>query len=114
DNLQYVPVEIGQAYPALDAGHIQAADVFSTDGQLASGHYVLLKDPEAIFGFQNPAPVVDRKVLAAQGPAFAETLDAVSGKLTNRAMQHMNAAATLAKKSPADVARDFLTENQLI
>jgi osmoprotectant transport system substrate-binding protein len=111
---EFVPIEIGMAYKELDAGRIQAADVFSTDGQLASGDYVALSDPEAIFGFQNVAPVVDREVLADQGGAFADTLDAVSGKLTNKAMRRMNGAVSLEHRSAASVARAFLKRNALL
>lgn len=113
---RFVPLELdaGENYRALDSGHVEAADVFTTDAQLASGKYAVLKDPQAIFGFQNLAPVVDRKVLARQGRDFAETLDAVSGKLTNDAMQRMNAAVAIQGKSPAEVARAFLTQNSLL
>jgi len=113
---RYVPVEIeaGANYAALDRGTVDSADVFTTDAKLASGKYVVLKDPKAIFGFQNLAPVVDSKVLARQGRGFAETLDAVSGKLTNKVMQQMNAAVAIDGESPADVARAFLEKNSLL
>jgi osmoprotectant transport system substrate-binding protein len=115
-DLRFVPLEIdeGGNYQALDDGRVDAADVFTTDAQLISGRYVVLEDPEQIFGSQNLAPVVDRDVLHRQGRAFAETLDAVSGKLTNEAMQHMNAAVAIDKRSPADVARAFLRDNSLL
>jgi osmoprotectant transport system substrate-binding protein len=113
-NIRFVPLEIGDAYRALDEGRVEVADVFTTDGQLLSGRYVLLDDPKAIFGFQNVAPVVDKKVLAEQGPAFARTLNAVSAKLTNDAMRRMNAAVALDNKQPADVARTFLSQNALL
>jgi osmoprotectant transport system substrate-binding protein len=115
-NLTFEPLalEVGDNYKALDQGRVQAADVFTTDPQLLSGKYVVLKDPKAVFGFQNLAPVVDRKVLQTQGRAFAETLDAVSGVLTNDAMRKMNAAVAVDKRPAADVAREFLSENRLL
>jgi osmoprotectant transport system substrate-binding protein len=113
-NLTFKPLEIGDNYKALDEGRVQASDVFTTDPQLVSGKYVVLKDPRAVFGFQNLAPVVSRKVLRAQGRAFEETLDAVSGALTNEAMQKMNAAVAIDKRSPSDVAREFLSRNRLL
>jgi osmoprotectant transport system substrate-binding protein len=116
DNVKFVPLEIeaGANYEALDSGQVDAADVFTTDAQLASGKYVVLKDPAAVFGFQNLAPVVDSEVLREQGAGFAETLDAVSGKLTNEVMQHMNADVAIDGKEPADVAREFLQRNSLL
>ena len=113
-DVRFVPLEIGETYKALDQGRVDVADVFTTDGQLASGNYVVLDDPKAIFGFQNLAPVIDRRILKRQGPAFARTLDAVTAKLTNAVMRRMNAEVALRKRDPADVARDFLTANALI
>ena len=50
----------------------------------AGRQYVVLEDPKNVFGFQNVAPVVSQKVLDAEGPAFADTLNAVSAQLTTR------------------------------
>lgn len=112
--LQFKPLAIGLQYQALDQGKINAADVFTTDGQLAGGKYALLDDPKNIFGFQNVAMVVDKKVLAKEGPEFSKTIDAVSAKLTNEAMQKMNAAVVLDKNAPAAVAKQFLQANGLL
>jgi osmoprotectant transport system substrate-binding protein len=88
--------------------------VFTTEGQLTDrAKYALLTDPKGIFGFQNIVPVVSRKVLRAQGPAFAATLNAVSAKLTNNALRNMNAAVDLAHEKPAAVATRFLRQNGL-
>jgi len=75
-NPTFVPLAIGLQYKALDDGKIQAADVFTTDGALQGGKYKILKDPKFIFGFQNVSPIVSQKVLNAQGPDFADTLNA--------------------------------------
>ncbi len=112
--LTFKPLAIGLNYQALDKGRVQAADVFTTDGQLASGKYVVLEDPKAIFGFQNVAPVVSQKVLDEQGPEFAETLNAVSALLSNEAMQKMNSAAAVDKQKPEAIAQQFLEANGLL
>jgi osmoprotectant transport system substrate-binding protein len=115
DKLVYVPLTIERRYPSLDSGRIDVAAVFTTEGQLTNKRkYVLLTDPKGIFGFQNIVPVVSRKVLREQGPEFARTLNAVSAKLTNDALQSMNAAVDLRKQKPADVARRFLSQNGLL
>ena len=75
---------------------------------------MLLSDPKGIFGFQNIVPVLSNKVLSEQGPEFSRTLNAVSAKLTNDALQKMNAAVDLKKRKPADVARDFLRASGLL
>jgi osmoprotectant transport system substrate-binding protein len=113
--LRYVPLTIERRYPALDRGRIDVAAVFTTEGQLTQkSKYVLLTDPKGIFGFQNIVPVVSKKVLRAQGPAFEAVLNAVSAKLTNEALQGMNAAVDLQKQKPAAVARAFLQRNGLL
>lgn len=107
-DVDFAPLTIGLQYKALDDGQIDAADALTTDGQLQSGRYVVLKDPQHVFGFQNVTPVVSLAVLRAEGPAFAATLNAVSRALTTSAMQQLNAAVALDGKSPAGVARKFL------
>jgi osmoprotectant transport system substrate-binding protein len=112
--MKFKPLQIGLQYKALDSGRVDAADVFTTDGALQRGKYVVLKDPKFIFGFQNVAPVVSQKVLDKMGPEFAETLNAVSAKLTTEAIQRMNAAVDIDKRKPAAVAKAFLAANQLV
>jgi osmoprotectant transport system substrate-binding protein len=111
--IQFKPLTIGLPYQGLDNGKIQAADVFTTDGQLTSGKYAVLADPKNIFGFQNVALVVSKKVLDKEGPAFAQTIDNVSSKLTTEAVQAMNKAVVLDKQDPAAVAKQFLKANGL-
>ncbi|HEX6459904.1 MAG TPA: glycine betaine ABC transporter substrate-binding protein [Thermoleophilaceae bacterium] len=113
-NLVFKPRRIGTQYAALDSGSIDAADAFSTDGQLTStSKYVVLKDPKNMFGFQNEAPLVRQKVLDVEGPAFADTLNAVSATLTTSVMRQMNASVVLQGASPAAVADRFLRDHHL-
>jgi osmoprotectant transport system substrate-binding protein len=114
DNPTFVPLSIGLTYKALDSGQVQVSDVFTTDPQLTTGKYAVLADPKKIFGFQNVAPIVSKKVLAAEGPEFAATINKVSGLLTIPAIQKMNAAVALDEQSPSTVARDFLQANRLL
>jgi osmoprotectant transport system substrate-binding protein len=111
DNFTFKPLSIGLQYNALKNGKIDVAAVFTTDGQLQGGTYKVLDDTKGIFGYQNVAPVVSKKVLDAQGPEFADTINQVSALLTNEAMQKMNAAVDLDKQKPADVAKQFLQAN---
>jgi osmoprotectant transport system substrate-binding protein len=111
--LTVVPLPIGGLYPALDAGRVDLAAVFTTDGQLLHGGYTLLADPKGTFGFQNVTFVVRAPVLVAEGPAFAQTINAVSAKLSTQALRAMNAAVALGGQAPATVARQFLRANGL-
>jgi osmoprotectant transport system substrate-binding protein len=110
-NLQFVPLAAGgPIFAALDSGRVQVGDVFSTDPQLLSGKskYAVLSDPKKIFGYQNLAPVVNKAVLKREGPAFAQTLNAVSSRLTTAAIQRLNGEVVLGHRSPAAAARQFL------
>jgi osmoprotectant transport system substrate-binding protein len=106
--VRFVPLSLGAQYPALDRGRIQVAEVVTTDPVLRTGRYAVLTDPKRVFGVQNVVPVFSRAVLAAEGAAFTRTVEAVSARLTTEAMRRMNAAVEVDKRSPADVARDFL------
>ena len=111
---QFVPLTIGLRYQALDSGKVDVIAGFTTEGQLVDKKkYLLLTDPKGIFGFQNIAPVINKKKLDAMGPEFQTTVNAVTSKLTNEALQKMNGAVDLDKQKPADVAKQFLQANGL-
>ncbi len=110
----FKPIAIGLSYTALDSGKVDAQDVFTTDGQLATaGKYVILTDPKHVFGYQNVAPVVSSKLLAKEGPAFASTLNKVDALLTFNAIQSLNKAVSIDQETPASVAAAFLKANGL-
>ena len=111
--VKFVQLASITVYTLLDQGKITAGDVFSTDPQLAGTKYTVLTDTKHIFGFQNVAPVVSQKTLAAAGPKFAQIVNAVSAKLTIPAMIAMNKAVAIDKTTPAAVAAGFLKANHL-
>jgi osmoprotectant transport system substrate-binding protein len=111
--VKFVPLSNISVYTLLDDGKATGGDGFSTDPQQATGKYVALTDTKHIFGFQNVAPIVSQKLLSAGGAEFASTVNAVSSKLTLAAMQAMNKAVAIDKKTPAAVAAAFLKANGL-
>jgi osmoprotectant transport system substrate-binding protein len=110
---KFVPVSIELSYQAIEGGRVNVQSVFSTDGQLLGGKFKGLTDPKHVFGFQNVAPVIKKSVVAAEGPAFTETMNKVSALLTIPAMQQMNKAVSIDKQSPETVAKQFLQANGL-
>nr|WP_306970541.1 ABC transporter substrate-binding protein [Streptomyces afghaniensis] len=105
-----------QSFKSLDAGGpltqealkkntVQAADVFTTDPTITREKFVVLKDPENLFGFQNVQPLVRKGELSKEG---AEALDAVSAKLDTKALLELDAQVQLEKKDPLDVAKAWL------
>jgi osmoprotectant transport system substrate-binding protein len=112
--VQFKPVPIGSQYQALDQGKVDTIAIFTTDGQLASGKYAVLTDTKGIFGFQQVVPVVKKSVLAKEGPAFEQTLNAVSKLLTTDAIVAMNKAVQIDQQDPGAVAKTFLKANHVI
>jgi len=111
--VKFVPLSSISVYTLLNQKKITAGDVFSTDPQLLSKKYTVLKDTKHIFGFQNVAPVVTKQLAGDGGAAFAAAVNAVSAKLTLPAMRAMNKAVGIDKKTPVDVADAFLKANGL-
>jgi osmoprotectant transport system substrate-binding protein len=110
---KFKPLAIGLQYKALDSGDVQTATVFTTDGELQGNKYTELTDPKNVFGYQNVAPVISKKVVSAEGPEFSQTLNAVSALLSTEAMRRMNAAVVLDKQAPSAVASAFLKANNV-
>ena len=113
-NATFKQLPPGLQYRALDRGDVDTADAFTTDPQLASGKYTVLKDPEGVFSFQNVLFVVNKaKYDALGGPAFMAVINKVNSLLTAPAIQSMNKAVLTDKKEAADVAAQFLKANGL-
>ncbi len=110
----FQPLAIGAQYQALDQGTVEAADVNTTDGQLITGNYALLGDPQHVFGWGNVVPVVPTRVLQAEGPAFAATIDKVSALLSTAVMRQLNAAVDVSGETPQVVALQFLIAHGLV
>ena len=113
-NAKFKQLALGLQYPSLDKGDVDSANVFSTDAQLASGKYTVLKDPEGVFGFQNILFVIDKsKYEALGGQQFMDIINKVNSLLTAEAMRSMNSAVDIDKKKPSDVAKAFLQANKM-
>lgn len=110
----FKPLEIGSQYQALDQGTVQAAVVSTTDPQLLTGSYPLLRDPENVFGWGNVVPVASVRALDAEGPVFIATINKVSALLTLPVMRELNAAVVLYGQDPAVVAQQFLQDQGIL
>jgi osmoprotectant transport system substrate-binding protein len=115
NNAKFKQIALGLQYPSLDKKDVDVVNVFSTDAQLSSGKYTLLKDPKGVFGFQNVYFVINKdKYQAMGGQQFMDVINSVNKLLTNQAMQSMNAAVDLDKQDPGAVAKSFLQANHLL
>jgi len=111
---RFAPLTAGLQYGALDEGLVDVALVRDTDGELREGDYVVLADPEHVFGFQQVVPVVRAGALEAHGPRLRATLEAVDAALSTAAMRELNQAVEIDGEAPADAARRFLAEHDLL
>jgi len=115
NNFTFKSLALGLQYQALDSGAVNAADVFTTDPQLASGKYVVLTDPKNVFGFQNIALVINTKKLnELGGQQFMSIINQVNALLTTPAIIAMNKAVAIDKQQSQDVAKTFLSANHII
>ena len=113
-NMKLKTLSIGLNYGAIERGEIQAADVFTTDPQLLRSDLVVLEDNLKLFGFQNVSPAIREDTLARVGDDVPDALNQLSALLTLDAMQAMNEAAAINRLDPAQVAKKFLSANNLI
>jgi osmoprotectant transport system substrate-binding protein len=113
-NAKFKQIALGLQYPSLDKKDVDVVNVFSTDAQLSSGKYQLIKDPKGVFGFQNVYFVINKdKYDALGGQQFMDVVNKVNAILTGKAMQTMNAAVDLDKKEAGDVAQAYLQANNM-
>ncbi|WP_069386143.1 ABC transporter substrate-binding protein [Cellulosimicrobium cellulans] len=93
----------------LVAGTVNIANVFSADPQIQTEDLVTLEDPEGLFLSSNVVPLVDADV----AEELADVLDPVSAALTPEGLVDLNVQSTRDKRSPEDIAADWLAENDL-
>jgi osmoprotectant transport system substrate-binding protein len=109
-NAVFKPIALGAQYRALDEGDVDTADVFTTDPTLESGDYVVLDDPERLFGSQHAGLVIDEDKLDRVGrEKFLRVVNDVNRRLTTEVIVGMNRAVE-SGQDEADVAARFLRE----
>ncbi len=110
---EYKAVDPGLRYRALVDGQGDVTVAFGTDGEIAAFDLVLLEDDKNLFPPYQVAPVVRMDTLAAN-PQIADVLNALAPLLDDATMQRLNNEVSGNQREPADVAREFLTEQGLL
>ncbi|GAB4377953.1 MAG: glycine betaine ABC transporter substrate-binding protein [Elainellaceae cyanobacterium] len=110
---EYKAVDAGLKYKGLVDGEADVAVAFGTDGEISAYDLVVLEDDQQLFPPYQVAPVVRQEVLDAK-PDVAEALNQLAPLLTNETMQKLNYEVSGNQREPADVAREFLTQEGLI
>lgn len=92
---------------ALTSGQIQVADLFSTDPGLVDNDLVALEDDKSLFASENIVPIIKT---AKSSDVIADTLNAVSAKLSTDDLITMNADAATGT-ALTDIAQKWLADN---
>ncbi|GAB3568414.1 ABC transporter substrate-binding protein [Spelaeicoccus albus] len=95
---------------ALKNGQVQAANLFTTDPQVAKNGFVVLKDDKHLFLPGNVVPLVNKKKAT---PKVKKVLDEVNKKLTTHELTALTKKVQLDKLDSKKVAGDWLAKNGL-
>jgi osmoprotectant transport system substrate-binding protein len=108
-----IPLDPGLRYQALKNGEADVVEAFGTDGEISALKLVVLEDDKKLFPPYQVAPVVRQEVLD-KNPAIRDTLNTLSPKLTDATMQRLNYEVSGKQREPAEVAKEFLTQEGLL
>jgi glycine betaine/choline ABC-type transport system substrate-binding protein len=100
-------------HTVLEKKKADVSIVYTTDGQLAQGKEQLLEDDKHMFPPYNVTLVVSNDVIDKAGPDLPKTVEMVNKGLTDEVMQELNARVDLDKKTPKEVASEYLQESGL-
>ncbi|RFA07562.1 glycine/betaine ABC transporter substrate-binding protein [Subtercola boreus] len=88
-------------------------EVFQTDGRIPALGLTVMQDDKSFFPVYQGAFTLKQSTLDKY-PGIADVMALVSSKLTTEEMQKLNAKADVDGDDPADIAKDWLTEQGLI
>jgi osmoprotectant transport system substrate-binding protein len=111
---KFVPVALDLRHEVLNKGQADVSIVFTTDPQNKRDKVVLLQDDKHMFPPYNSTFVVRTSVAQKAGPDLAKTVAALEKGLTAPVMQELNARVDLDKKTPKEVASEYLKEEGLV
>lgn len=99
---------------ALNDSAIDVAQVCTTQPEISSMNFVLLEDDKHLQPAQNMVPLATKALADAAGADFAETLNAITAKLTTEALTKLGEAIVVKHDEIPDVATQFLKDNGLL
>jgi glycine betaine/choline ABC-type transport system substrate-binding protein len=114
DFKEFVPVDIALRHEVLTGGKADLSIVFTTDPQIQREGFVLLEDDEGMFPPYNSTFVVREELHSEAGPELEEVISQVQEGLNDEVMQELNARVDLDKKTPEEVAGEYLQESGLL
>jgi glycine betaine/choline ABC-type transport system substrate-binding protein len=101
-------MDLGLLYRALESDQVEMAAANATDGRLADAAFTVLTDDRHYFPPYQCAIAVRSQTLE-RFPRLRESLELLSGRISDVTMREMNAAVDREHRSVVDVAREFLS-----
>lgn len=105
--------EAGPRLQQLNSGALTVIPVDSVSPPTADPAYTVLQDDLGVVDTENIVPAVNKKVADERGADFADTVNAVSAKLTTDQLRELNKRVDADGDAVADVARDWLSRQGL-
>jgi osmoprotectant transport system substrate-binding protein len=104
----------GQRVTALQEGVVNAAVLFTTDGNLAAGDLALLADNRHLQPAENVVPVITDTAMARYGQRLADAVNRVSARLTSKSLLFLNWRIEVAGNSVLAEARGWLERRGIV
>jgi osmoprotectant transport system substrate-binding protein len=111
---KFVPVANDLRHEVLKKGQADVSIVYTTDPEVKRENEVLLEDDKGMFPPYNSTLVVRDDIAKQAGSDLPDVVDKASKGLTDEVMQELNARVTLDKKTPKQVAAEYLKESGLV
>jgi len=92
------------AVAALKNGQVKAANIFSTDPSIAADGFVVLDDPQSLFGSDNVVPLARTE----KADSLKAALNPVAAKLDTTSLADMVKQVVVDKKDVSEVAKTWL------
>jgi len=96
---------------ALEKGDVQVANIFSTDSAIETENLVVLEDTKNLFLAQNILPLITKSKVNS---TVEDALNKVSEALTTEDLTKYLAKVQVDKQDPATVAKEYLSDKNLV
>jgi osmoprotectant transport system substrate-binding protein len=111
---EFKPVDIELRHEVLTNGQADLSIVFTTDPQIQRENFVLLEDDQGMFPPYNSTLLVRDDAIQGDSGDLPTVVDQIQEGLTAETMQELNARVDIDKKTPAQVAGEYLSESKLV
>jgi osmoprotectant transport system substrate-binding protein len=111
---EFKPVDIELRHEVLTNGQADLSIVFTTDPQIPRENFVLLEDDKGMFPPYNSTLLVRDDAIEGDSGDLPKVVEQLQQGLTAETMQELNARVDIDKKTPEQVAGEFLRETGLI